>query len=250
MLGFVAVLFASVVCIPNALALGTVQDITNQDTVHGSENKPTVTINPSDNTKVDKVTITYSKVNVKELGATSDTGGNGTRPAGYAWVGFSLTPEKANESDRYRVTYYNDKEGKEETTGWEKLETNNKYYSGINAARLEYATKKGTPLTFVYEFSYNNSEPKTDQTITVIINPADVTLYGTDDNQVEWNEAKYEEVKEAAEAAKAKQEATKDDNALDNVPKTGSSLPIALIGLLGLATLTGAYSLRLAYTRK
>ncbi len=39
-------------------------------------------------------------------------------------------------------------------------------------------------------------------------------------------------------------------NALDNVPKTGSSLPIALIGLLGLATLTGAYSLKLAYTRK
>ncbi len=43
---------------------------------------------------------------------------------------------------------------------------------------------------------------------------------------------------------------TEDENALDNVPKTGSSLPIALIGLLGLATLAGAYSLKLAYARK
>ena len=43
---------------------------------------------------------------------------------------------------------------------------------------------------------------------------------------------------------------TEDDNALDNVPKTGNELPIALIGLLGLATLAGAYSLRLAYNRK
>ncbi len=41
-----------------------------------------------------------------------------------------------------------------------------------------------------------------------------------------------------------------DPNALDNVPKTGSSLPIALIGLLGLATIAGAYSLKLAYARK
>ena len=98
------------------------------------------------------------------------------------------------------------------------------------------------PLEYILAFDWDKNE-SIDQTVIIQIDPMTVQLYEEHDmtNPV-WTEQMATEEKAKVEAAK--------ENELDDVPNTGSTLPIALMGLVALVTGTGIYTLKTAYSRK
>ncbi len=187
--------------------------------------------------KTNNVTVTYSAADLKEVE------GDNTRPAGYAWLGLRFTVP--TDTAKYSL---NDA-GDTLLSGNDSYNATGHYideYVGVDFAKLKAAVEAGKDVTYTLTYTWKKADDEaiSTQTFTINIVPEGITLENIKGENV-WNTEIAEQIK-----AEANKEATKDDNALDNVPKTGSSLPIALIGLLGLATLTGAYSLKLAYNRK
>ncbi len=224
---------------------GTVADNSGKDSLK-SDTQPTIA-----GQETAEVTLTYDGAELQYVKADGDRKGES------AWIGTKViaptsvndeTPAK-NAKISYKLyggswkeagNFYDAKDGEWYTT----------VYSAVTKEELAEAAKNGVKSLVVCEWKFEWAEGKT-QLIKIAVNPMNTTVLSKVEDGGKEIFTPAEAAKIKAEADKAKQEATaKDDNALDNVPKTGSSLPIALIGLLGLATLTGAYSLRLAYNRK
>ena len=232
-----AMLLSGVMCMPAVFAdttLGTVSDVTNKDTLHEEGKNVTATITPNGTSK--NVTITYSGVSVKALDNSVEN-----RPDGYAWIGVKVVHDNGSkDKGQVKVTVFDENTNAYKTYSWESVKTaadsENNYYLGINSAKLKGAMASGeynNKLTYVLEFDWDGNKT-VDQTVTVIIDPADVTLYDKDNTTEDWDNNTYQEVLDdlTAEDPTTPDENTLTDNNtsnvtvnkkanLDDVPKTG-----------------------------
>ena len=198
----VLMLIAAVVVMPrvyaaDAITLGDVEDITNPDTLISEEGKTTHSIDKSD---LSKVTITYDAAKFKLLDDGEDEDVE-DRPAGYAWIGFRV--KNATGAKKYSVTF----NGKEtEIKDKEVSGSSFDDYIGFKVADLEAATKAGKKIEYTYEITWATEDKATTitQTITVVVNPASITLVdpekgveGTEESEEVWNNNSYEETRPA-----------------------------------------------------
>lgn len=109
----------------------TVEDITNQDTIHTGANKPVSNIT----TKGDHITVIYSAASFKIIGAGTDATASQGRPDGYAWLGIRVTAPAGKDIEKYKI--------KDAVAG-----TTFDRYFGVNEERLKDAVKNGKDLTF------------------------------------------------------------------------------------------------------
>lgn len=210
---FMAVLFTTTLFMPNIFAdenYGTVTDISNADSVI-SGNKAKIDHNETAN-----VTMTFDALTLKIL----DRNESG-RPDNYAWVGFHITTPSTAKQDNAKFKL-NDGE-------YQKIDKDGNYYSGINQEKLEDAAKKGTDLTYKYQFDWNG-DGNVEQTVTLIISANKITLQDKSGNEIFTPE----------DAAKL---APKPNNNLDTVPKTGDTTSYTFFGIIILLIGIGVYHL-------
>ena len=229
------VLFAGILFIPTAYAhalYGTIEEISASDSVKSS----TYEITPN-NGEAENVTITYSDVKLKEVGAGSLASSSEGRPNGYGWVGFSVKNPDTTSSPKFtrtaNVTLPSDIANHVNTP----ISGNDNYYVPVSEDLLKQATEKGVNLTYTYEFNWDGN---TTQTIVVVINPKTVELSDQTDKTI-WTEETYNEVVKAANATTTESTVVAQS---DDVPKTGDSLPIALVGIVLLSALSGIYTFK------
>ena len=90
--------------------------------------------------------------------------------------------------------------------------------------------RNGGMLTFVLEFDWDGDNNGVDQTVTVLVDPSDTTIYDETDKTESWNDNSYQEVLEDLTAedpttsntnsSSSNEKVNKKAN-LDDVPKTG-----------------------------
>ena len=207
--------------------LGTVSDVTNTDTTHGG-----VAITKPNITQGKDITITYKGLSLKTLG-----NGDIERPEGKAWIGIQVKNDSKKEKAKVRVTVFDETQGKYVTQEWanynDVFDSENNVYLGVNADRLKGAMadgRNGGMLTFVLEFDWDGDNNGVDQTVTVLVDPSDTTIYDETDKTESWNDNSYQEVLEDLTAedpttsntnsSSSNEKVNKKAN-LDDVPKTG-----------------------------
>ncbi len=239
-MSFMAMLLSGAMCMPAVFAdevqLGTVSDATKDDTLHSGAEKPNAVVKGANTSNV---TVIYTGINAKTLGDDITN-----RPDGYAWLGVKVAPDSSVtdlSKVNVRITYFDDenafdyitKTGTYQNT----VDADNTYYLGINNWRLKGAMEADTygdgMLRFVLEFDWNNDN-KYDQTVTVLVDPSDTTIYDETDTNEDWNNDTYQDVLDSLnpEDPTTSDENTLTDNStstitvnkkanLDDVPKTG-----------------------------
>lgn len=221
-------------------ATTTVTDITNVDTIHAGEGKPTTT----QNVNGDNIEITYSVASLKIIGeGTNGTASEG-RPNGYAWLGIRITaPDSAS---KYKIG------NNVETLKAER--TFDKYF-GINQESLKDAVIKGQDKTFTINVKWldNGENELSSNIIKVIVKAENITLYNSSDDTQIWN-------KDIAKALKAENKDTKlnvDNTELsskrkengkkaekDETYKTGSSDIVLGTTIVSIISLVGIYFIK------
>ncbi len=240
-MSFMAMLLSGVMCMPVVFAdtvkLGTVSDATKEDILHKGAEKPKADVKGANTSNV---TVTYKGINAKTLRE------DGTRPDGYAWLGVKVDPDSEYQDSldkvNVRITYldynvndhfyYTTKTGTYNGT----VDADNTYYLGIDNMMLSGAMEVDTygdgMLRFVLEFDWDGDN-KYDQTVTVLVNPADVTLYNYEDEYTVWDIEAYQavldsliEIDEESTEPSTNVSTNNTSNvnkkaSLDDVPKTG-----------------------------
>ncbi len=194
-----------------------VGDITNKDTLHSEDGKPTVNISVVPGDKKDVVTVTYDSAELKILDNSTD---NVERPSESAWLGVRLTPKDT------KYTHYTFS-GSEGVKALGTPQCHNRYIP-VTGDILEKAVKDGKVengqyVIFEGTFTWYTSEAANDQDaptteLKVILNVAKTEVYDKEDEE-EWNDETY--TKAVAEYEAAKKAAEEAGAAKDKTPKTG-----------------------------
>lgn len=233
-LGLAAVLFSGLLFIPTAFAwtssvdgYGAVSDNTSPDSYVGS--KPT----PAGEETAKDVVLTYDSASLKIVEG-DPVNAAGVREPGYAWIGFKVTVPGNVNSDTYKVFY----KGEEYDEG---IKNASSYTEWVGVSEEKLKANIGGTIEYTFGFDWD-SDDGVDQTVTIKINTMGVTLYpedSSDDSDALWTP---EIAKAELAAINAAQNTTTTEAQSDDVPKTGDSLPIALIGIVLLGTLSGIYT--------
>ncbi len=201
------VLFTSILFATNLFAATKFGKVTDINNTDSAikTEQPTIIGNETAN-----VTIKYDAATLKILA------GNGERPDNYAWLGFHIDkPTEVSGTPKYKV-------GSEDPEEY----TDGDYYFGIDEAKLLAAAKTGKNVEYTYEFDWNG-DGSYEQTVTAVVVPSKITLNNKTGETI-WTPA------EALENAP-----------VETAPKTGDTLPTALIGLVSLVVGSGVYTLKL-----
>ena len=195
--------------------IGTVSVADNKDSVLNG------TKYVMDNKNSANITITYEAANLKIVDQNS---GGVDRKTDAAWVGFTITTptDASNNTNKVKI---NDVEYDADTKG--------EYYFAITQDKLE----KGKPIVYTCEFDWNyqNETFSTDQTVTITINPAIVTLVEKDGDKVAYDGPAIAEAKRQ-EAQKQEENKENTENSTDNTknPNTADSIYLWL-GILAIS---------------
>ena len=191
----------------HALELKVPEDVSAADSY--TSDSSTIDIDAEDKSDV---TITYDGGNFKMVDKDADEEHRGMDAA---WVGVKVfAPASEEIIDLKKAKYYLD--DTTEGSFWENQDTPelNKdtqgaehfiyIYAPITQDLLTAAVENHTPITYTWRFDWDGDK-EIDQTITVLIKTEKIELKDLEENVV-WNEEKYEEVAEAV--AKAEEEAS------------------------------------------
>ena len=194
----------------HALELKVPEDVSAADSY--TSDSSTIDIDAEDKSDV---TITYDGGNFKMVDKDADEEHRGMDAA---WVGVKVFAPVSADEDAFgklkTAKYYLD--DTTEGSFWNDQDTpyndeDNKdaehfiyIYAPITQDLLTAAVENHTPITYTWRFDWDGDK-EIDQTITVLIKTEKIELKDLEENVV-WNEEKYEEVAEAV--AKAEEEAS------------------------------------------
>lgn len=180
------------------------------------------------------VTITFDAANIKIVAAKPSIG----RTIDAAWLGVKVVAPKDVAIATLKEATYVNSPSTTEKSFWANQDStksesqSDEHYINVFGAvtkeKLEAATKAGTMIKYTWEFDWNNDDTN-DQSVTIVINPENVTLTAKDNNDVLWNDEAYD--------------ALKPDNTLAEGPKTGDTLP-TYAGLMFVSLISGGYAFK------
>ncbi len=244
----VMAMLISVLFVPGVFAAGELQgkvkDITNADSVEGgitdadTEEGTLLNIEGKENAETVKVTLSQA-IKAVALEAAED------RPEGKAWLGIRITKPTGAEQ-KIKIN------GVEED-----LKTDDflDIYYPIDYKSLEQAILGNKPIHYETKIDWN-ADGTPDQTIIMDIDAEKVSELKDTEGEKVWDEAIMEKVIEEANTQTTDDditeapEKTESEAKKDDVPKTGNTLPSALIGFMVLILGTGAYTVKLATSKK
>ena len=204
-----------------ALTYENVIALNNSDTYKGGS--PRITGNGTKD-----VTITFNAAQLKIVESKADVG----RTIDAAWLGVRVVAPKDIEISTLKSATYKNGGSTVEKSFWssqDSAKSENKedthyidVFGAITEDILKNATKEGKLIKYSWIFDWDNDKTD-DQTVTIVVDPKNVTLTALDSDTVLWNEKIYNDLKPA--------EATKN-------PETGDNL-IAYIGLSVIGFISG-----------
>ncbi len=219
---------------------GTVTDTSKADSAKVGEKE----ISPAEGNEA-KVTVTYSNVSLNKVEELQGEGA-AERPAGYAWLGIKVTAPTSKENAKWTRTSNVELPTELQRTDVNVSDTDSDYYFPVSVDLLKAAleTDEGY-LEYTYTFTWKEGVT---QTVTIKIVPEGVKLYEDKDAREEDGETIWDEkiMEDYVEKLKSTDSSTKKDD----VPDTGNSVSMAIISAILLAVSAGAYSLKLAFSKK
>ncbi len=206
-----------------ALGFENISVLNNSDSYKGGS--PKIEGNGTRN-----VTVTFDAAQVKIVDKDPDVG----RTIDAAWLGVKVVaPKDVAISTLKTATYVSN--GSEEKSFWANQDSNKSesqqdehyinVFGAVTEEHLTKATKAGTLIKYVWVFDWDN-DGTDDQTVTILINPATTVLTAKDNNDVLWNDDKFDELKPVVQS-----------------PATSDNLPINM-GLMMTFLVTGIYATR------
>ncbi len=210
-----------------ALTLENVSTINNSDSYLGGSPK-------IEGNGTNHVTVTFDAAKLKIVAAKPDIG----RTIDAAWLGVKVVAPKDLEIAKLKAATYVNDPSTTEKSFWANQDSQKSenpsdehfiyVYGAITEDILTKATKAKTAIEYSWTFDWDNDSTD-DETVTIIVEPEDVTLTAKDNNDILWNEEKYQDLKP--------------DNTLDEGPKTGDELP-TLASLMFVSLATGGYAFK------
>ncbi len=246
MLLIVLAAFIAVPSVSAAESFKEVKDITNTETAN--EGKYTKVAKKSATSDNKTTTFDIQDTNLIVLE-------KGSRPVeDAAWFGVGVqAPEGGVSSPCWKRDYANQNGTTCTSATQDGQDSDYTLWIPFTAAEMKAAIEKDGPNAIITKkatiYWKGATETENYQEIIVNLHAGSVQLVIDPDKSGEVKaDAAFTEAER--KVAIATYEASKAKNELDDVPNTGSTLPIALMGLLTLVTGTGIYTLKTAYSRK
>ena len=214
------------------------------------------------NENLNDITVIYNEADLKMVEPNPDIG----RQDKAAWVGVKVSaPTDATLDKLKTTTFANGNETGIKNSGksfWTLQDTekalqdsapaNEHYiyvYAGITVDNLTAAAKKNTMINHKWWFDWD-SDGVYDQTLTILVDPSRITLEDSGDTDtILWSEDNYNELKPEDTNTNQQTPAPKEENKLDDVPKTGNAVPMTYIGMILLGMGVAAYTVKKAYAK-
>ncbi len=206
-----------------ALGFENVSVLNNSDSYKGGS--PIIEGNGTRN-----VTVTFDSSKLKIVEKNPDIG----RTIDAAWLGVKVVAPKDVEISTLKTATYVSN-GSEEKSFWENQDSTKSeskedehyinVYGAVTEEHLINATKNGNMIKYTWIFDWDN-DGTDDQTVTILINPQNVSLSEKDTNNEVWNADKFDTYKPNVQS-----------------PDTSDELPL-LIGFMTTSLMAGIYAAR------